>query len=118
MATIFARFPGRAAIRGATGTPISCGGSTLGFVTVNDLNRNGLSGKALDLSNIEVFGVIDEGNRQAIAPGSAGTANTVYIVLGELRQIVVEDMGYRRYVDSTRSNIRGDQNLYLSLIHI
>lgn len=42
--------------------------STFGrFMAGNNFNGNDLLGKALDFANVEVFEVIDEGDRQAIA---------------------------------------------------
>ena len=46
----------------------------------------------------------------AVVAGARGTANTVHVVLGILRQVVIEYMTHVRYVQATRRHIRRDQH--------
>ena len=52
------------------------------LVTLDDSDRNQLLGEALDLADVEVFGMMNQRDGQTIAAGTAGTTDAVHVVLG------------------------------------
>lgn len=83
-------------------------------MTRNNLDGDHLFCEPLDFPDIEVLGVIDERNRQAVTSGAPCPANPMHIVLGKFWQVVIKDVGYRRHIDAACGNIRSDENPYLS----
>nr|GEU28450.1 hypothetical protein [Tanacetum cinerariifolium] len=86
----------------------------LRLVALDHIHRNQLLGEAFDAFDVHAFGVVDQRDGLAIATGTAGTADAVHIVLGELRQVVVEHVGNRRHVDTAGGNVGGDQDFHLA----
>jgi len=56
------------------------------------------------------FSTIAEGNRDAAATCACRPTNTMHVDLGLVWQIIVEDVGNTLYVDSSASNVGGDQS--------
>jgi hypothetical protein len=88
--------------------------SLLRFETFDHVHRNGLLGEALDAFDLHSFSVIDQRDRHAIATGTAGTTDTVYVVFSELGQVVVEHVGDAWHVDAARSHVGGYQHTDLA----
>ena len=74
-------------------------------------------GEAFDALDVHAFSVVHQRDGQAIAASAAGTADAVDVVFRELRQIVVEHVGDRRYVDAAGGNVGGDQHFDLAAAH-
>ena len=79
----------------------------------NDLDRDGLARESLDAANVEMLAMIDQRDGQSAATRATGAADAMHIVLGKFRQVVVEDVGNRRNVDPTCSNVRRDENPHM-----
>ena len=73
----------------------------------------GLEG-SLDLSHHLVVFVGDQGKGIALALGPAGAANPVDVGVGGVRDVIVDDVGHRRDVQTACRNVGGDQQLELS----
>lgn len=75
---------------------------------------NGLSNKPFNVAETTRLGLVTEGDRDAFSSGSCGASDAVHIALGDIRQIVVEDVTYAIYVDPSRGDIRCHEDSNLS----
>lgn len=94
------------------------------FESLDDIDGDSLSGELLDSPDMNAVILTGQRDGQSVPSGAAGTADPVNVIFREFRQVVIEDMGDCRDIDSPRGHI--SRNQYpdfaaaqsLSLIHI
>src|SRR5579862_5731840 len=74
-----------------------------------------LADQAQHLVKIAAVGRRDQGDRVAALAGAAGPADAVHVVVGVVRNVVVEDMADIGDVQTARGDVRGHQQLQLAL---
>ena len=68
-----------------------------------------------DVLNFATIPELGKGDRQAIAPSTAGAANAVGVVFALHRQTVVEDVGDGRHINAPGGHVSGHQKLHLTV---
>ena len=67
---------------------------------------NRFPNESFNVAETTRLGLVTEGDRDAFPSGSRGAPDAVHIALGDVRQIVVDDVAYAIYVDPSRGDIR------------
>ena len=65
---------------------------------------------SLDLADLTDLPAVGESKGSALSAGTAGSADTVYIILNILRNVIIDDGFHIVHVDTSGRHIRGDQN--------
>ncbi|MNV76220.1 hypothetical protein D3C71_1695580 [compost metagenome] len=80
----------------------------------NNIGLELLAAVRLNIVDFAAVAELGKCNGQAIASRTAGTANTVGVILGLHGQTEVEDVGYGGHVNTACSHIGGHQDLHLT----
>ena len=67
-------------------------------------------GEALDTLDVHAFRVVHQRDGQTVTAGATGTADAVYVVFRELRQVVVDDVTDAIDVDAAGSDVGRNQH--------
>jgi hypothetical protein len=76
-----------------------------------------MTNEMLDTAHFMTFAMHGQGISQAIAPCTAGTANTVHVVFRLHRQIVVNRVANGLHVDTARGDIGSHQHAHTAVLH-
>ena len=71
---------------------------------------NGGMTDSLDLADLTDLPTVGKGKGSALSSGTAGSADTVHIVLDILRNIVINDSFHIIHINTSGCHIRSDQN--------
>ena len=86
------------------------------LVTIDDLRWNGLLQQFLDISQQLVLIDTDQGNGLAFAAGTAGATDAVHIILGDIRQFIVDHMGQLVDIETASRDVGGHQHANIALL--
>src|SRR5512135_1262063 len=77
-----------------------------------------LAGVALDLLQVHRIAVGSKRYGDAGSAAATGTTDAVHVVLGELGQVEVDDVGDAGHVDAARGNVGGDQHAHIAATQV